>query len=194
MMKSIAVFCGSKDGYIDVYREEAYRVGGLLAERGIRLVYGGAKIGVMGAIADGVLNNGGEAIGVIPQFLLTKEVAHEGLTELIVVDTMHQRKLKMYELSDAMMTLPGGWGTMEELFETLTWGQLGMHNKPMGILNINGYYDSLKVLMTMMVHEGFLSEWTKKMVMVSESINELLEMMDQYDAPELQQFLDRGSS
>lgn len=194
MMKSIAVFCGSKDGYIDVYREEAYRVGSLLAERGIRLVYGGAKIGVMGAIADGVLNNGGEAIGVIPQFLLTKEVAHEGLTELIVVDTMHQRKLKMYELSDAMMTLPGGWGTMEELFETLTWGQLGMHNKPMGILNINGYYDSLKVLMTMMVHEGFLSEWTKKMVMVSESINELLEMMDQYDAPELQQFLDRGSS
>lgn len=194
MMKSIAVFCGSKDGYIDVYREEAYRVGGLLAERGIRLVYGGAKIGVMGAIADGVLNNGGEAIGVIPQFLLDKEVAHEGLTELIIVDTMHQRKLKMYELSDAMMTLPGGWGTMEELFETLTWGQLGMHNKPMGILNINGYYDSLKVLMTMMVHEGFLSEWTKKMVMVSESINDLLEMMDQYDAPELQQFLDKGSS
>lgn len=194
MMKSIAVFCGSKDGYIDVYREEAYRVGGLLAERGIRLVYGGAKIGVMGAIADGVLNNGGEAIGVIPQFLLDKEVAHERLTELIIVDTMHQRKLKMYELSDAMMTLPGGWGTMEELFETLTWGQLGMHNKPMGILNINGYYDSLKVLMTMMVHEGFLSEWTKKMVMVSESINDLLEMMDQYDAPELQQFLDKGSS
>lgn len=193
-MKSIAVFCGSKDGYIDVYREEAYRVGGILAERGIRLVYGGAKIGVMGAIADGVLNNGGEVIGVIPQFLLNKEVAHENLTDLIIVDTMHQRKLKMYELSDAMMTLPGGWGTMEELFETLTWGQLGMHNKPMGILNINGYYDSLKVLMTMMVHEGFLSEWTKKMVMVNESITDLLEMMEQYDAPELQQFLDKGSS
>lgn len=193
-MKSIAVFCGSKDGYIDVYREEAYRVGSILAERGIRLVYGGAKIGVMGAIADGVLNNGGEVIGVIPQFLLNKEVAHENLTNLIIVDTMHQRKLKMYELSDAMMTLPGGWGTMEELFETLTWGQLGMHNKPMGILNINGYYDSLKVLMTMMVHEGFLSEWTKKMVMVNESITDLLEMMEQYDAPELQQFLDKGSS
>ncbi len=193
-MKSIAVFCGSKDGYIDVYREEAYRVGGILAERGIRLVYGGAKIGVMGAIADGVLNNGGEVIGVIPQFLLNKEVAHENLTDLIIVETMHQRKLKMYELSDAMMTLPGGWGTMEELFETLTWGQLGMHNKPMGILNINGYYDSLKVLMTMMVHEGFLSEWTKKMVMVNESITDLLEMMEQYDAPELQQFLDKGSS
>lgn len=193
-MKSIAVFCGSKDGYIDVYREEAYRVGGILAERGIRLVYGGAKIGVMGAVADGVLNNGGEVIGVIPQFLLNKEVAHENLTDLIIVDTMHQRKLKMYELSDAMMTLPGGWGTMEELFETLTWGQLGMHNKPMGILNINGYYDSLKVLMTMMVHEGFLSEWTKKMVIVNESITDLLEMMEQYDAPELQQFLDKGSS
>lgn len=193
-MKSIAVFCGSKDGYIDVYRDEAYRLGGILAEREIQLVYGGAKIGVMGAVADGVLNAGGKVIGVIPHFLKTKEVVHEGLTELITVDTMHQRKLKMYENCDAMMTLPGGWGTMEELFETLTWGQLGMHNKPMGVLNINGYYDSLKVLMMMMVHEGFLNEWVRKMLMVSESIDELLQMMEDYNAPEREQFIDNISN
>ncbi len=191
-MNSIAVFCGSKDGYIDIYREEAYKLGSIFADRGIQLVYGGGKIGIMGAIADGVLDNGGKVIGVIPDFLKTKEVAHEGLTELIVVKTMHERKIQMYNLSDAMMTLPGGWGTMEELFETLTWGQLGMHNKPMGILNINGYYDSLKVLMTMMVHEGFLNEWVKKMLMVSESVDDLLEMMKNYDAPEREQFINKG--
>src|SRR4051812_45545089 len=176
-MKSIAIFCGSGDGYNECYRETAYQLGAVLAERNIRIVYGGAKIGLMGAVADGAMDNNGHVIGVIPYFLKTKEVAHDNLTELIQVDTMHERKVRMHELSDAIITLPGGWGTMEEMFEMLTWGQLGLHQKPIGILNINGYYDSLKVLANMMVDEGFLKQEIKDMLLFSESIDELLEMM-----------------
>jgi uncharacterized protein (TIGR00730 family) len=180
-MKSIVVFCGSSDGYNEVYREAAFELGTTLAERNIRIIYGGAKMGLMGAVADGALQHGGAVIGVIPDFLRTKEVAHEGLTELITVPTMHARKLKMHELSDGIIAMPGGWGTMEELFEMLTWSQLGLHGKPTGLLNINGYYDPLKAMMDMMVTEGFLSESNNASLLSSESIADLLEQMDGYE-------------
>jgi uncharacterized protein (TIGR00730 family) len=179
-MKSIVVFCGSGDGYNEVYRETAYVVGEVLARRNIRVIYGGAKIGLMGAVADGALAAGGEVIGVIPDFLKVKEVVHEGLTELITVGTMHERKLRMHELSDGIITLPGGWGTMEELFEMLTWGQLGLHVKPVGLLNINGYYDPLNALTGMMVQEGFLQEDVSEALLVNEGIEELLQQMTDY--------------
>ena len=182
-MKSIVVFCGSGDGYNECYREAAYDLGAMLAERGIRIIYGGAKIGLMGALASGALENGGKVTGVIPAFLQTQEVAHDGLTELIVVDTMHQRKLRMHELSDGIITMPGGWGTMEEMFEMLTWGQLGLHEKPVGLLNVNGYYDALKALSDNMVTEGFLDEFVNASLLISESPEELLKKMEDYSPP-----------
>ena len=180
-MKSIVVFCGSSEGYNECYREAAYNLGALLAARGIRIIYGGAKVGLMGALADGALENNGEIVGVIPEFLKTTEVAHEQLTRLIIVDTMHERKLKMHELSDGIITLPGGWGTMEELFEMLTWSQLGLHSKPVGLLNINGYYDALKALTDNMVTEGFLNEFVNATLLINGSIDDLLTQMEAYD-------------
>lgn len=193
-MKSIAVFCGSKDGYLDLYHEEAYRLGATLAERGINVVYGGAKVGLMGAVAEGVLNNDGRIAGVIPHFLQTKEVAHEGLTELIVVNTMHERKMKMYDRCDSVIVLPGGWGTMDEMFEMLTWGYLGVHEKPVGLLNVNGYYDPLKAMNTMMVQEGFLSEWARSILIFEPEIDSLLERMENYEPPQLPKVIDKQAT
>ena len=193
-MTSIAIFCGSSEGYSECYRETAYALGNIIAERGMRVVYGGARIGLMGAVADGALDNDGEVIGVIPHFLRTKEVTHEGLTELLLTDTMHERKVKMHELSDAVITLPGGWGTMEEMFEMLTWGQLGLHQKPMGMLNVNGFYDSLRGLADMMVAEGFLKQEIRDMLLFSESIDELLEMMDSYIAPDVPKWVTKKTT
>lgn len=193
-MQYIAVFCGSKEGYNETYRETAYGLGAILAERGIRLVYGGGKVGLMGAVADGVLQNGGKVIGVIPDFLQTKEVAHEGVTEMIVTDSMHTRKVKMHELSDGVIVLPGGWGTMDEMFEMLTWGQLGLHKKPIALLNINGFYDSLKVLVNNMIQEGFLEECTAEILMTSDSIEELLSMMEHFEAPTVERLLDKSDT
>ncbi|HEY1032248.1 MAG TPA: TIGR00730 family Rossman fold protein [Flavipsychrobacter sp.] len=193
-MKSIAVFCGSKEGFNEAFREAAYQLGAILAERNITIIYGGGRIGLMGAVAEGALQNGGKVIGVIPHFLQTKEIAHEGLTELVLTDTMHERKVKMHELSDGVITLPGGWGTMDEMFEMLTWGQLGLHKKPIALLNVNGFFDSLKVLMNNMVQEGFLNECTNEMLLSSESIDELLDMMQQYVAPPSEQFLNKADT
>jgi len=193
-MRSIAVFCGSSDGYLEQYREIAYELGSILADKGIRIVYGGAKIGLMGAIADGALSNGGKVIGVIPDFLQTKEVTHEGLTELVLVTTMHERKIKMHELSNGVITLPGGWGTMDELFEMLTWAQLGLHHKPIGLLNVMGYYEAFKVFIDNMVREGFVSEDVSKMLLMSDSIDELLEQMDNYVAPELPKLINKQTT
>ncbi|MBL7683901.1 MAG: TIGR00730 family Rossman fold protein [Flavipsychrobacter sp.] len=193
-MQYIAVFCGSKEGYNETYRETAYGLGAILAERGIGLVYGGGKVGLMGAVADGVLQNGGKVIGVIPDFLQTKEVAHEGVTEMIVTDSMHTRKVKMHELSDGVIVLPGGWGTMDEMFEMLTWGQLGLHKKPIALLNINGFYDSLKVLVNNMIQEGFLEECTAEILMTSDSIEELLSMMEHFEAPTVERLLDKSDT
>jgi uncharacterized protein (TIGR00730 family) len=180
-MDNVVVFCGSGAGNKDSYRETAYLVGATLAALDIKVIYGGAKIGLMGAVADGALNAGGQVIGVIPGFLKSKEVAHEGLTELITVDNMHERKLKMHELSDGVIALPGGWGTMEELFEMLTWGQLGLHTKPIGILNIDGYYDSLIALCDNMVYTGFLPSGVRSMLLTATTINALLSEMEAYE-------------
>jgi uncharacterized protein (TIGR00730 family) len=179
-MKSIVVFCGSAEGISPVYKDQAFELGRTIAAEGMRLVYGGAKVGIMGALADGALQNGGEVTGVLPFFLQTKEVAHEGVTEMIITENMHERKLKMHELSDAIITLPGGWGTMEEMFEMLTWAQLGLHEKPIGILNTNGYYDHLLALCKQMVLEGFLKEELLEMLIVSDAISELLSKMHGY--------------
>ncbi|OJW79844.1 MAG: Rossman fold protein, TIGR00730 family [Bacteroidetes bacterium 46-16] len=193
-MKSIVVFCGSGEGYDSTYRDTAYELGGMLAARGIRIIYGGAKVGIMGAIAEGALDKGGEVIGVIPYFLQTKEIAHEGITQMIRVNTMHERKLKMHELCDAVITLPGGFGTMEEMFEVLTWAQLGLHEKPIGLLNINGYYDGLKVMVNNMVQEGFLNECYSTMLLSSESAEELLEKMAAYQPPEVPKYITKQTT
>ncbi len=193
-MKRIVVFCGSGEGYNEVYRETAYALGGLLAEKGIHIIYGGAKVGLMGALADGALAHGGQITGVIPSFLQTKEVAHEGLTELITVATMHERKMEMNRLCDGVIALPGGWGTMEELFEMLTWGQLGLHQKPVGLLNVNGYYEALKALCNNMVQEGFLSECINESLLISDTIDDLLFRMEMYTPPEVPQWLTEKTS
>lgn len=190
-MKSISVFCGSSMGVDPVYILQAILLGKTLAKQNIQLVYGGARIGLMGAIADGVLNNHGKVIGVLPNFLRSKEIAHEGLTELILVESMHERKMKMHELCDGIIALPGGFGTLEELFEMLTWGQLGLHKKPVGVLNVNGYYDNLNLLLQTMVDQGFLKEVNFKMLLVSNDIDELLHKMNNYVAPEIGKWISK---
>lgn len=182
-MKSITVFCGSSMGTDEHYRKAASQLGATLAHQQITLIYGGAKVGLMGAVADGVLDNGGKAIGVLPHFLGSKEIAHQGLTELIMVESMHERKMKMNELCDGVITMPGGFGTMEELFEMLTWAQLGLHAKPIGLLNIGGYYDALIVLIQTMVDKGFLKGINQDMLLISADIDALLDKMECYVAP-----------
>jgi uncharacterized protein (TIGR00730 family) len=152
-------------------------LGKILAERNIGLVYGGANVGLMGAVANGTIENNGKVIGVLPHFLQNKEIAHEGLTELILVETMHERKTKMNDLTDGVIALPGGFGTLEEFFEMLTWAQLGLHKKPIAILNINGFYDELLALVNTMVEKGFLKEVNKNMLLTSDNINDLLDQM-----------------
>ncbi len=193
-MKSIVVFCGSGEGYNDCYREAAYELGKTLAYMNIRVVYGGAKVGLMGALAEGVLQHNGKITGVIPYFLQTKEVVHDGLTDLITVNTMHDRKMKMHDLCDGIIAMPGGWGTMEELFEMLTWGQLGLHSKPVGLLNINGFYDALIALCDNMVQEGFLNEQIKCMLLTSGSISDLIDQMNNYSAPETAKWITKQTT
>lgn len=183
-MKRIAVFCASSQGFDTHYYQAAENVGSVLAGRGIGLVYGGAKIGLMGAVANGVLKHGGEVIGVLPHFLDRKEVAHEYLTQLIRVDTMHERKTQMNQLCDGVITLPGGFGTLEELFEMLTWGQLGLHGKPIAMLNIRGFYNPLVELVNTMVEGGFLTAANRDMLLVDEDVEVLLDRMEQYQPPQ----------
>lgn len=182
-MNKITVFCGSSKGTDDFFEQQAYELGKALAQRGIGLVYGGARVGLMGAVANGAMENNGTVIGVLPVFLKNVELAHENLTELIVVDTMHQRKTKMSDLSDGVIALPGGFGTLEELFEMLTWGQLGLHRKPVGILNVNGFYDELLSFIEKMVEKGFLKQINSDMLLVSDNIDDLLTKMSNYQAP-----------
>jgi hypothetical protein len=182
-MKSITIFCGSSDGSEEIYRSQAISLGKTLARRNIQIVYGGAKVGLMGAVADAALEEGGAVTGVLPRFLRTREIAHEGLSELVMVDSMHERKTKMHELSDGFIALPGGFGTLEELFEILTWAQLGLHKKPVGLLNVEGFYDHLQHLLNTMVAKGFLNEVNYSMLLVGNDIPELLEKMNRYRAP-----------
>ena len=166
-----------------VYQQQATELGHLMAENQIRLIYGGAKIGLMGMVANGALENNGLVTGVLPHFLRTKEIAHDSLTDLILVETMHERKTKMNELSEGVIALAGGFGTMEEFFEMLTWGQLGLHTKPMGLLNTNGFFDELITLLDKMVNTGFLKQLNREMVLIANEPSELLEKMKAYQAP-----------
>ena len=184
-MKRICVFCGSNAGSNPIYRAEAEKLGRLFAARGIELVYGAGNIGLMGAVADACLEAGGTVIGIIPEALMGKEVAgravdHRTLTRIEVVDSMHTRKARMAELSDGFIALPGGFGTFEEFCEILTWGQLGFHVKPMGLLNVNGFYDPLLAMFDKAVEEGFLRTQNRAMVLTDTHSEDLLKAMDNY--------------
>ena len=191
-MKKIAIYCGSSAGPDDTYRAQAVKLGRYLAENNLHIIFGGGKVGMMGILADAALEAGGKVTGVIPGFLHIKEVAHGGLSELITVDTMHQRKSLIEQMCDAAIALPGGFGTLDELFEMLTWGQLGLHDKPVGILNTKGFFDHVLAAMDRMVQEGFLKDVNRDMVLVSEQVEELLERMRTYTPPEVRKWIMDG--
>jgi len=182
-MKSLCVFCGSSPGRDAAYVEAATKLGRLLAERGITLIYGGGSVGLMGACADACLAAGGKVVGVIPRHLLDMEVGHINLTAMHVVDTMHERKAMMAELSNGFIVLPGGIGTMEEFFEIWTWGQLGIHRKPFGVLNVAGYYDALFSFIATMVEQGFLKIQQAAMTQLAEDPEMLLDALAAYVPP-----------
>jgi uncharacterized protein (TIGR00730 family) len=179
-MKSIVVFCGASPGADPVFLKEAFEFGQLLAKRQIQLIYGGASIGVMGAVADGCLEAGGQVIGIIPEFFVTKEVAHEALSDTVVVKTMHERKLAMYKMADGVVVLPGGFGTMDEFFEILTWSQLGMHQMPIGLLNSANYYTPLLQFMNHAMDMEFVGEKDRNLVVHHSNATELLDMLASY--------------
>jgi uncharacterized protein (TIGR00730 family) len=179
-MKRVCVFCGSNAGIRPEYGIAAQGLATVLARRGLGLVYGGGKVGLMGLLADSMLEAGGEVIGVIPQSLVAKEVAHHGVSELRVVDTMHQRKALMNELSDAFIALPGGFGTLDEFFEILTWSQLGIHGKPSGLLNVSGYFDSLLAMLDHAVSERFLRPAHRELVITDSDADSLLQRLTSF--------------
>lgn len=176
-MRSICIFCGSNPGNRPEYLQLARATGRLIAERGLTLVYGGGKVGLMGALADAALAGGARVVGIIPQMLLDREVGHPGLSELHVVTTMSERKLMMGELSDAFLTLPGGIGTLDELFEAWTWTQLGLHDKPSGLLNYRGYYDALIQFLDLAVTEGFQRPRHRAALLVDTEVEPLLDQL-----------------
>ncbi|OIQ28993.1 MAG: Rossman fold protein, TIGR00730 family [Bacteroidetes bacterium MedPE-SWsnd-G2] len=180
-IKSVAVFCGSSMGNDTQIIEQASRLGEFLAKKEVKLIYGAAKIGIMGEVAKGALDHKGEVVGVIPEFLKLKEVVHHGLTELHTTNNMHERKLKIQEVSDAFITLPGGFGTFEELFEIITWSQLGLHQKPIGLLNTNGYYDALIEMLENMMKKGFLKMENFNLLLVDSSIEGLWEKLQNFE-------------
>ena len=179
-IQSICLFCGSNKGSRAAYEQAAVELGRSLAQRDIALVYGGGNVGLMGAAADAALAAGGRVIGVIPGFLREKELAHQGLTELHVTQTMHERKALMEDLSGGFIALPGGFGTYDELFEMLTWGQLSVHSKPIGLLNVDGFFDSLLAMVRHSVAEGFVAESNLQLFVVADNIDELLARMNAY--------------
>ena len=188
-LNKICVFCGSSDGNDPQITDAAIALGTHFATHNITLVYGAAKIGVMGTIAKTMLDSNGKVIGIIPQFLKKKEVVHLGLTELITTENMHERKLKMQEISDGFITLPGGFGTLEELFEIITWLQLGLHTKPIGLLNVNGFYNDLLQLLETMVRNGFLKMENYNLLLVDTTVDGLLEKMQHFKAPQIPKWL-----
>jgi uncharacterized protein (TIGR00730 family) len=188
-MKSVAVYCGANVGLNDSFRQQAEVMGQTLAERDMTLVYGGGRVGLMGAIADSALRHGGRAIGVIPDFLVEKEVEHRGLTELHIVKSMHERKLLMADLAEGFVAMPGGYGTLEELFEVLTWGQLGLHRKPVAVLNVGGYYDQLLALLDTMAGEGLLRQENRAQLVQDESPAVLLDKMLRFEPIAVEKWL-----
>ena len=183
-MKKIVVFCGSSLGFNPIYKEAAIELGNYFTNNNIGLVYGGGKIGMMGVLADTILEHKGDVIGVIPKLLEKKEVIHPGVEEMIVCEKMSDRKVIMSKLVDAYITLPGGFGTLDELFEALTLNQLQIEKKPVGLLNINGFFDATLLQLDSMVAEGYLKKVNRKMLLVGTSVNELMQKMKQYKAPE----------
>ena len=188
-IKKICVYCGSSAGKDPDYARAAVALGQALCNRSIGLVYGGAAVGIMGTVADAVLEKGGEVIGVIPKSLAVKEVAHPNLAELHVVASMHERKAMMAELADGFIALPGGWGTLEETFEILTWAQLGFHDKPCGLLNINGYYDGLIGFLENAFEQQFVSELYRPMLITSNEPASLLDQFASYQAPKVRKWV-----
>jgi uncharacterized protein (TIGR00730 family) len=182
-IRSICVFCGASMGHDETYRRAAESVGATLAARGIRLVYGGGRLGLMGAVADAALAAGGEVIGVIPRGLVDRELAHTGLTELIVVDTLHERKAAMADHADAFIALPGGLGTLEELAEVVSWAQLDLHAKPIGLLDVNGYFRALEAFLDHAVAEGFVAERHRRLLLSDGSVEGLLDMFAAWEPP-----------
>jgi uncharacterized protein (TIGR00730 family) len=193
-MPRICVFCGSSFGARPAYKEAAVEVGTLLARKGVGLVYGGSKIGLMGALADAALATGGEVIGVIPQALVDKEVAHRGLTDLRVVASMHERKALMADLSDAFLALPGGYGTLEEFLEAVTWSQLGIHRKPCGVLNVAGYFDALLAFFDKAAEERFFRPENRALVLSDCSPEALIDHLLGYKVPLVGKWLGRAES
>lgn len=193
-MKRVCVFAGSSSGSRPEYLAAARDLGRVLASRGLGVVYGGARVGLMGALANEALARGAPVIGVMPEALVAKEVAHNGLTELRVVKSMHERKAMMADLADGFVALPGGWGTVEEFFEILTWGQLGFHRKPCGLLNIQGYYDALLAFVDHGVDEAFVRREQRAMISVAASPAQLLDAMAAYRAPTVEKWIERSQT
>jgi uncharacterized protein (TIGR00730 family) len=193
-VKRICVYCGSNRGKSAEFLASARTLAGELVQRDIGLVYGGASVGIMGEIADTVLARGGEVIGVMPQALVDKEVSHTGLTELRVVNSMHERKEIMADLAQGFIALPGGLGTIEEIFEVLTWAQLGFHQKPCALLNVKGYYNRLTQFLDHAVAQGFIAETHREMLLVEENPHSLLEIMASYSAPAVDKWIGRNDT
>jgi uncharacterized protein (TIGR00730 family) len=194
MIQRLCVFCGSSSGNSPVFQKAAQALAEVMAASGIGLVYGGAQVGLMGSMADECLKREIEVIGVIPGALFPREIPHQGLTELFVVDSMHERKHKMYELSDAFVALPGGIGTLEEFFEILTWGQLGLHSKPCGLLNVEGYYDKMLEFLDGAVARAFLKPKHRALLIADAEPAGLLQKLKEYQAPQGTKWIGRGET
>ncbi len=190
-MKRVCVFCGSNAGARVEYTGAARAVGRILAKRGLGVVFGGGNVGLMAEVANAALAEGGKVIGIIPGVLVEKELAHTGVTDLRVVESMHERKAMMADLSDAFIALPGGWGTLEELFETVTWAQLGFHEKPVGLLNVRGYYDGMLRFLDHAVAEGFLKAKHRALLLVHDTPEALLDAFARYEPPREGKWIDR---
>lgn len=193
-IKSVCIYCGSSLGNRPEYAEQAAVLSRTLVRNGISIVYGGARVGIMGIIADTALAEGGKVVGVIPRALVEKEVAHQGLSKLHVVESMHERKALMAELSDGFIALPGGMGTLDELFEVLTWAQLGFHSKPCGVLNVSSYYDQLLSFISMASSEGYIRPQHRDMLIVSDSPDELIALFESYRPPEVKKWISKGET
>ena len=193
-MKRICVFCGSNSGANPAYLEAAERVGEFLARENIELVYGGGRVGLMGKVADTVLAHGGKVIGIIPESLATKEIAHQGLTSLHIVNSMHERKTMMAELSDGFIALPGGFGTFEEFCEIVTWAQLGFHQKPCALFNVNGFYNNLMAMIDFSTKENFIRGEHRELVLVADDIERIYELMGNYRPPLIRKWIDEKST
>lgn len=188
-MKRLAVYCGSSRGKKSLYEEEARKLGKVLAERDIELVYGGGAVGMMGITANAALAEGGRVTGIMPKMLQEREIAHPMLTDLIIVDSMHERKSLMADTADAFLVLPGGAGTMEEFFEIFTWAQLGLHKKSIGILNVEEFYDPMLNMLDHMVYEGFLHESYLSMIQIGTDSARLIDNMQEYEPPSIERYI-----